>query len=86
VNGRQRHNRNGLREKFYAEKIQAKLAALSTSHIASRLGVSRWYAGRIRERYRPHPRHWEALAQLVGLPEPVLSTKPLVARTTKALT
>ncbi len=25
------------------------------------------YAGRIREGCRPHPRHWQALAQLVGL-------------------
>lgn len=24
-------------------------------------------AGRIREGYRPHPRHWEALAELVGV-------------------
>jgi hypothetical protein len=32
--------------------------------IASRIEVSRWYAGRIREGYRPHPRHWEALAEL----------------------
>jgi len=28
---------------------------------------SRWYAGRIREGYRPHPRHWPALAELVGV-------------------
>jgi hypothetical protein len=38
--------------------------------IASRIGVSRWYAGRIREDYRPHPRHWQALAQLVGVRQP----------------
>jgi len=29
--------------------------------------VSRWYAGRVREGYRPHPRHWQALAELVSL-------------------
>ncbi len=29
--------------------------------------VSRWYAGRIRQGYRPHPRPWQALAQLVGV-------------------
>jgi hypothetical protein len=38
----------------------------ATSTIASRIGVSRWYAGRIREGYRPHARHWQKLAQLVA--------------------
>jgi hypothetical protein len=28
---------------------------------------ARWYAGRIREGYRPHPRHWLVLAELVGI-------------------
>jgi hypothetical protein len=32
-----------------------------------RISVSRWYAGRIREGYRPHPRHWEVLAELAGV-------------------
>jgi hypothetical protein len=41
------------------------LARMSTSAIASKIGVSRWYASRIRKGYRPHPRHWQALAQLV---------------------
>jgi hypothetical protein len=41
---------------------------MSSSAIASRIGVSRWYAGRIRQGYRPHPRHWQALARLVGTP------------------
>lgn len=54
-----------LTERFYAEKIQPKLAGLSASLIASRLGVSRWYAGQIRKGYRSHPRHWQALAKLV---------------------
>jgi hypothetical protein len=35
--------------------------------IASRIGVSRWYAGRIRQGYVPHPRHWVALAEQVGI-------------------
>jgi CRISPR-associated endonuclease Cas1 len=51
----------------YSEKIQTQLAGISTSTIASRIGVSRWYAGRIRQGYRPHPRHWPVLAQLVGI-------------------
>jgi hypothetical protein len=35
-------------------------------YCATNLGFVR-YAGRIREGYRPHPRHWEALAKLVGV-------------------
>jgi hypothetical protein len=56
-----------LTEKFYSQKIQPLLTAMSASAIARQISVSRWYAGRIREGYRPHPRHWEALAKLVGV-------------------
>jgi hypothetical protein len=56
-----------LTEQVFSEKIQPALAQASASAIAKRIGVSRWYAGRIREGYRPHPRHWLALAQLVGI-------------------
>jgi len=56
-----------LTAKFYAEKIQPLLAEISGSAIAALIGVSRWYAGRIRKGYRPHPRHWQALAELVGV-------------------
>jgi CRISPR associated protein Cas1 len=55
-----------LTAKFYSQKIQPLLATMSSSTIASRIGVSRWYAGRIRKGYRPHPRHWHALSELVG--------------------
>jgi CRISPR-associated protein Cas1 len=58
-----------LTEQVFSEKIQPLLANIPTAAIRSRLGVSRWYAGRIREGYRPHPRHWEALARLVGIDE-----------------
>jgi hypothetical protein len=51
----------------YAGKIQPLLASTSASAIARQISVSRWYAGRIREGYRPHPRHWQALAKLVGV-------------------
>jgi CRISPR-associated endonuclease Cas1 len=51
---------------FYAERIQPLLAVASTSAIAARIGVSRWYAGLIRRGNRPHPRHWKALAELVA--------------------
>jgi len=57
-----------LTAEVYAEKIRPLLAAISTSTISSRIGVSRWYAGRIRSgRRRPHPRHWQALAELIGV-------------------
>jgi hypothetical protein len=57
-----------LTEKFYMTEIQPVLLSMSASAIARQISVSRWYAGRIREGYRPHPRHWQALAQLVGSP------------------
>jgi hypothetical protein len=53
-----------LTDKFYVEKIRPALATLSASTIASSLCVSRWYAGRIRQGYRPHPRHWAVLGEL----------------------
>jgi hypothetical protein len=56
-----------LTEKFYSQKVQPLLAGMSASDIARQISVSRWYAGRIREGYRPHPRHWEALAKLVSV-------------------
>jgi CRISPR-associated endonuclease Cas1 len=55
-----------LTNQAFAERIQPALARSSATTIAKRIGVSRWYAGRIREGYRPHPRHWQALAELVG--------------------
>jgi CRISPR-associated endonuclease Cas1 len=56
-----------LTEQVFSEKIQPALSQASAMMIAKRIGVSRWYAGRIREGYRPHPRHWQALADLVGV-------------------
>jgi len=54
---------------FYAEKVQPLLTSMSASDIARLIRVSRWYAGRIREGYRPHPRHWQALANWLGCRE-----------------
>jgi hypothetical protein len=51
----------------FLKQIQPLLANIPTSAIRSRIGVSRWYAGRIRQGYRPHPRHWQALAELAGV-------------------
>ena len=56
-----------LTSELFAQKIQPLLKKTSTSAIRSQLGVSRWYAGRIRQGYRPHPRHWQALARIVGI-------------------
>jgi hypothetical protein len=56
-----------LTEQVFSEKIQPVLAQASATAIAKVIGISRWYAGRIREGYRPHPRHWQALAGLVGV-------------------
>ena len=52
-----------LTEQVFSEEIQPALAQASATAIAKRIGVSRWYAGRIREGYRPHPRHWQKLAE-----------------------
>ena len=59
-----------LTDEFYSEKVQPLLATMSSSAIASRIAVSRGYAGRIREGYRPHPRHWLTLAELARVIEP----------------
>lgn len=56
-----------LTSEVFSQRIQPLLASVSTSVIRSRIGVSRWYASRIRQGYRPHPRHWEALSHLVGV-------------------
>jgi CRISPR-associated endonuclease Cas1 len=56
-----------LTSEFYSQTIQPLLADVSTAAIRTRIGVSHWYAGRIRQGYRPHPRHWQELAELVGI-------------------
>ena len=56
-----------LTGEVFAQQIQPLLGKISTSAIRSQIRVSRWYAGRIRQGYRPHPRHWQALAKLAGI-------------------
>lgn len=57
-----------LTAELFSEKIQPQLAKVSASIIQSRLGVSRWCASKVRQGYcRPHPRHWQALAELAGI-------------------
>jgi CRISPR-associated endonuclease Cas1 len=53
--------------KVFSNQIQPLLGNIRTSAIRSRIGVSRWYAGRIRQGYLPHPRHWQAIAELAGV-------------------
>ena len=57
-----------LDEEFYVQKIQPRLKTMKVREIAHAMQVSQPYAAFIRSgRRRPHPRHWQALAQLVGL-------------------
>jgi CRISPR-associated endonuclease Cas1 len=57
-----------LNEKTYREKIHPGLAVVTVRVIASALGISLPYASNIRSgKLRPHPRHWQTLAGLVGI-------------------
>jgi hypothetical protein len=61
---------NWLDDKTYWGKIQPRLARFPVSAISSALGVSGPYATEIRAGWRRlHPRHWLAIAKLVGAPE-----------------
>jgi CRISPR-associated endonuclease Cas1 len=57
-----------LTEKVYSEQIQPKLRNLTNRMIAEALCVSMPYAADVRRgRRQPHPRHWQALAAMVGV-------------------
>jgi CRISPR-associated endonuclease Cas1 len=56
-----------LTSDLFTRKIQPLLANVPMSVIRSATGVSNWYASKIRQGYRPHPRHWQSLAALVRL-------------------
>jgi hypothetical protein len=61
-----------LNEKFYIQKIQPELRRFKVREIAQAMQVSQLYAAFIRSgRRRPHPRHWQVLAELVGVIRPV---------------
>ncbi len=64
-----------LTSEFFSQKIQPLLANASTSEIRSRIRVSRWYASKIRQGYRPHPRHWITLAELAGIKRGLVPTR-----------
>ena len=55
-------------EPIYVEEIQPRLSTVTIAKIASILGISEPYAAQVRAGvHRPHPRHWHALADLVGI-------------------
>jgi len=57
-----------ITEEVYSKTIQPKLRTITVSAIASALNVSLPYATQIRAgRCQPHPRHWQGLAELVGI-------------------
>ena len=57
-----------LNESIYAKEIQPRLAGITVRAISLALGVSESYAADVRAgRRRPHPRHWQALAELAGV-------------------
>jgi hypothetical protein len=57
-----------LTRDVYLNQIQPALAGISNPSIRAALSVSEPYAADIRAGRRcPHPRHWQALAQLVGV-------------------
>jgi hypothetical protein len=57
-----------LTEEYYVQRIQPLLRGKKVREIAEAMRVSHPYAAFIGSgRRRPHPRHWEALAGLVGV-------------------
>jgi CRISPR-associated endonuclease Cas1 len=57
-----------LNEEFYVQKIRPQLRTLKVREMARTMQVSQPYAALIRSGRRcPHPRHWLALAELLGI-------------------
>jgi CRISPR-associated endonuclease Cas1 len=57
-----------LTEEAYLKEIQPQLSRFANGVIASTLQVSMSYAADVRKgRRRPHQRHWQSLAHLVGI-------------------
>ena len=64
-----------LTEECYVQKIQPLLRGKKVREIAETMQVSQAYAAFIRSgRRRPHPRHWQALAELADVSEDVRET------------
>jgi hypothetical protein len=61
-----------LNEEAYRKKVQPVLVGITVPAIATALGVSGPYATDIRRGRRiPHPRHWLALARIVGFSQAI---------------
>ena len=57
-----------LNEKYYLTEIQPRLRRITLTELTSKLGISIPYAVDVRSARRvPHKRHWQALAQLIGV-------------------
>ena len=57
-----------LTRDVYVKQVQPALASVAKSRIRSALGVSEPYSSAIQAGERvPHPRHWRALARLIGV-------------------
>lgn len=57
-----------LNEEYYSQEVQPKLKLVLVRELASAIGVSKPYAAQIRSgKTTPHPRHWQKLAEIVGL-------------------
>jgi hypothetical protein len=63
-----------LTEECFLKKIQPLLAIASASAIRRCIGVSHCYASKIRQGYRPHPRHWR-VSRIGGDPPVVREAK-----------
>src|ERR1022692_2235455 len=57
-----------LNEECYVQNIQQRLRTIKVREISETMHVSKPYAAQVRAgRRRPHPRHWQSLAQLAGV-------------------
>jgi CRISPR-associated endonuclease Cas1 len=57
-----------LNEECYVQRIQRRLKTIKVREISDAMHVSKPYAALVRAgRRRPHPRHWQALAELAGV-------------------
>ena len=65
-----------LTEQYYVEQIQPLLRGKKVREIAEAMQVSKPYAAFIRSgKRRPHPRHWNTLAKLIGVSARVLNDR-----------
>lgn len=57
-----------LTEEYYVQRIQPLLRGKKVREIAEAMAVSQPYAAFVRSgQRRPHPRHWQGLAELTGI-------------------